>query len=301
MMAGRERRWLRRRVFRVAFVVAFLLACVTGGGVAGYLTSRALDPVFAASATFLVGDLKVAVLTDDDIQTSDRLTSTYGTLVRTRGVLDPVVDRLGLDTSWLELKDRVHVDLAMNEIPLMDVVVYAGSATQAQRTAAAIVDRVLELGRPATDPGAVAPEVVAEQMRRTQGAITRAEARLSMLVARLASVSTPVMQSKLQARLENQSSLIARLQDSYRIDLLTDRSSANALHLLQAPEAEGSPLRPKSLVETVSGALAGGLAGLVVAWLLAAGTRRRRAGGHESRRVEGAADPWVVELSATRP
>lgn len=298
MMAGRERRWLRRRVFRVAFVVAFLLACVTGGGVAGYLTSRALDPVFAASATFLVGDLKVAELTDDDIQTSDRLTSTYGTLVRTRSVLDPVVDRLGLDTSWLELKDRVHVDLAMNEIPLMDVVVYAGSATQARRTAAAIVDRVLELGRPATDLGAVAPDVVAVQMRRTQGAITRAEGRLSMLVARLASVSTPVTQSKLQARLEAQSSLIARLHDSYRIDLLTDRSSANALHLLQAPEAKGSPLRPKTLVETVSGALVGGIAGLLLAWLLAAGTRRRRAGGNGSRRVESA-DPWVVELSPT--
>lgn len=298
MMAGRERRWLRRRVFRVAFVVAFLLACVTGGGVAGYLTSRALDPVFAASATFLVGDLKVAELTDDDIQTSDRLTSTYGTLVRTRSVLDPVVDRLSLDTSWLELKDRVHVDLAMNEIPLMDVVVYAESATQARRTAAAIVDRVLELGRPATDLGAVAPDVVAVQMRRTQGAITRAEGRLSMLVARLASVSTPVTQSKLQARLEAQSSLIARLHDSYRIDLLTDRSSANALHLLQAPEAKGSPLRPKTLVETVSGALVGGIAGLLLAWLLAAGTRRRRAGGNGSRRVESA-DPWVVELSAT--
>lgn len=298
MMAGRERRWLRRRVFRVAFVVAFLLACVTGGGVAGYLTSRALDPVFTASATFLVGDLKVAELTDDDIQTSDRLTSTYGTLVRTRSVLDPVVDRLSLDTSWLELKDRVHVDLAMNEIPLMDVVVYAGSATQARRTAAAIVDRVLELGRPATDLGAVAPKVVVEQMRRTQGAITRAEGRLSMLVARLASVSTPVTQSKLQARLEAQSSLIARLHDSYRIDLLTDRSSANALHLLQAPEAKGSPLRPKTLVETVSGALVGGIAGLLLAWLLAAGTRRRRAGGNGSRRVESA-DPWVVELSPT--
>lgn len=297
-MAGRERRWLRRRVFRVAFVVAFLLACVTGGGVAGYLTSRALDPVFTASATFLVGDLKVAELTDDDIQTSDRLTSTYGTLVRTRSVLDPVVDRLSLDTSWLELKDRVHVDLAMNEIPLMDVVVYAGSATQARRTAAAIVDRVLELGRPATDLGAVAPKVVVEQMRRTQGAITRAEGRLSMLVARLASVSTPVTQSKLQARLEAQSSLIARLHDSYRIDLLTDRSSANALHLLQAPEAKGSPLRPKTLVETVSGALVGGIAGLLLAWLLAAGTRRRRAGGNGSRRVESA-DPWVVELSPT--
>lgn len=298
MMAGRERRWLRRRVFRVAFVVAFLLACVTGGGVAGYLTSRALDPVFTASATFLVGDLKVAELTDDDIQTSDRLTSTYGTLVRTRSVLDPVVDRLSLDTSWLELKDRVHVDLAMNEIPLMDVVVYAGSATQARRTAAAIVDRVLELGRPATDLGAVAPKVVVEQMRRTQGAITRAEGRLSMLVARLASVSTPVTQSKLQARLEAQSSLIARLHDSYRIDLLTDRSSANALHLLQAPEAKGSPLRPKTLIETVSGALVGGIAGLLLAWLLAAGTRRRRAGGNGSRRVESA-DPWVVELSPT--
>lgn len=280
-------------------MVAFLLACVVGGGVAGYLTSRALDPVFAASATFLVGDLKVAELTDDDIQTSDRLTSTYGTLVRTRGVLDPVVDRLGLDTSWLELKDRVHVDLAMNEIPLMDVVVYAGSATEARRTAAAIVDRVLELGRPVTDPGTEPPEVVAAQMRRTQGAITRGEARMSMLVARLASVSAPATQSNVQARLEAQSSLIARLHDSYRIDLLTDRSSANALHLLQAPEAKGSPLRPKTLVETVSGALAGGIAGLLLAWLLAADRRRRRAAGNGSGRVEGSADPWVVELSAT--
>ena len=280
-------------------MVAFLLACVGGGGVAGYLTSRALDPVFTASAAFLVGDLHATELTEEDIQTSDRLTSTYGALVRSRTVLDPVVDRLGLDISWLELKDRVHVDVAMNEIPLMDVVVYAGSATEARRMAAAIVDRVLELGRPATDPGAEAPEVVVAQMRRTQGAITRAEARLSMLLARLTSVSTPVAQSNVQGRLEAQSSLIARLYDSYRIDLLTDRSSANALHLLRAPEATGSPLRPKRLIETASGALAGGIAGLLLVWLLAAGIRGRPR-GNGSRRVEAAADTWVVELSATR-
>lgn len=278
----------------MAAIVAFLLAWIVGGGIAGHYTSQALDPLFSASATLLVGDLQVGELTEEDIQASDRLAATYGTLLRSRSVLDPVVGRLGLDTSWLELKDRVHVDLALNEIPLIDVVVYASSGPQARRTADAIVERVLELGRPPTEPDVVGT-VIADQMRRTQGAITRTEARLSRLEVRLASAATPVTRAKFQARLEDQSSLLARLHDSYRIDLLTDRSAANALHVLQAPEEMRSPLRPERVVETASSALAGGLAGLTLVWLLAAIVRRRGTRGNGSRRV----DPWVDELSSS--
>ncbi len=292
-----ERRRLPTR--RSALIGAFLLACVVGAGVAGHYASRALDPVFSASATFLVGDLHVGQLSEEDIETSDRLAATYGTLLRSRSVLDPVVGRLALDTSWLELKDRVHVDLAMNEIPLIDVVVYAPSASEARRTAGAIIDRVLELGRPATEPDAASSQVIADQMRTAQAAIMRAEARLTTLEMRLASASTPVKRAMLQTRLEDQSSLVARLHDSYRIDLLTDRSAANALHVLQAPEDMGSPLRPKRLIETASSGLAGGLAGLTLVWLVAAFVRRRRVGGNGSRRVEDSVDPWVVELSST--
>ncbi|HEX7248491.1 MAG TPA: hypothetical protein VF351_10370 [Actinomycetota bacterium] len=289
-----KERSVARGSLRRPIVIVAVAACAAVAGVAAYLASGEVRPVFASSATILVGDLHASDLTEDDIDTSDLLVSTYATLVRSPGVLEPVADGLGPGASWSELRRRVRVDLAMNEVPMMAVVVFAPSPAEAQHVAAAIVDRVLQLGRPAalTSPGS---PTSADDVRSLEIGVERIGSRLTRLQEGLGEAASSTERSSLLARIEDDSDLLARLLETYVLELQADRSSAGALHVLQRPEAVPTPLRPKPVIETVSGALAGALAGCALVWLAGLVSARRRAddGSGPGRGT----DPWIVELS----
>ena len=284
-----------RGSLRRPIVIGAVAACAAVAGIAAYLASGEVRPVFSSSATILVGDLHASDLTEDDLDTSDLLVSTYATLVRGPGVLAPVADGLGPGASWSELRRRIRVDLAMNEVPMMGVVVFAPSPTEAQRVAAAIVDRVMQLGRPPapTPPGS---PMSSGDVRSLEIAVERIGSRLTFLQERLGAAGASAERSSLLARIEDDSELLARLLDAYVLELQADRSSAGALHVLQRPEAVRTPLRPKPVIETASGALAGALAGLALAWLAGLVSARRRDDTGTGSGSRGT-DPWIVELS----
>jgi len=89
-----------------------LVAGVIVGAGAAYGVSQAMTPVYRASTTLLVNQTQTpGVIAYNDVLASERLTKTYGQLMRNAPVLDAVVDDLGLQMTSAELADMIHVSV----------------------------------------------------------------------------------------------------------------------------------------------------------------------------------------------
>jgi uncharacterized protein involved in exopolysaccharide biosynthesis len=294
LMAGMRRWWL----------LVPLLAAM--GGATAYLGSGEIESVYQATTTLLVGDVTEAPnLTKSDIEASDSLAETYGRLLRSQPVLGSVTQELGLQMPWEELKDRVHVDLGANEIPLIIISVSASSPAEARTIAAAIADRIVAIspsgtGRSDEDDSHAFASRQARELERTIG---REEQRISRLETALAAASTPQERGRIQSEIREHVDLVIDLQGNYTslVQLASAGGSPNSLQVLQPAQAGTAPIRPDVEVITALGAALGALAGIAIAY----GLRVRR--GHGIRHViyqtgDGAIpvvalDPWVRELT----
>jgi len=266
-----------------------ILAITVAGGVVGAVVSRDIAPSYVATASVLVGDLDRPDLAND-FGTSAMVTAIYGNLIRSQSVLEPVIGRLDLPTDWQELRDRVHVDLGINEIPIITITVYGQSSADATATARAITDRLLELSR----PGVGAPTLQVEPNTSgaeslTEGSIAQVEQQLSRLEQRNASLDR-TGQGHIQQRIDHLSGLLMNLQDIYGAQLAATSGASNDLQIVQPAEPKGGKIRPRTNINVALGAAIGCLLGfglLVGAAMLApsAGTRH------------GSGDPWVRELT----
>ncbi len=265
-----------------------ILALTVAGGVFGVVVSRDIQPTYAATASVLVGSLDRPDLAND-FGTSAMVTAIYGNLIRSESVLEPVIGRLELPTDWQELRDRVHVDLGINEIPIITITVYGRSSADATATARAITDRLLELNR----PGVGAPTVQVEPNTAgaeplTEQSIARVEQRLSRLERRKASL-VRAGEAHIQQRIDHLSGVLMNWQDIYSAQLAATSGASNDLQILQPAEPKGGKIRPRMFVNVALGAAIGCLLGfglLLGAPMLARSAHTRRGGG----------DPWVREL-----
>lgn len=90
-------------------IVYLILAAVLGGVVAGAYTKFMVTPLYTSTATVLVLSKDTTLTSIADLQLGTQLTSDYSTLMLTRPVLEEVIDNLGLDMSWENLKGSVTV------------------------------------------------------------------------------------------------------------------------------------------------------------------------------------------------
>jgi tyrosine-protein kinase len=259
-----------------------ILLFATAGGMGSFVGSAAIEPVYEATTTLLVGDVTDAPeLTKDDIETSATLAATYGSLIRSQPVLGGVADDLDLQASWQELKERVHVDLGVNDIPLITVSVFASSAAEAETITAAIAEQAIAIS-PAGVGDRRADEsqgFVSRQARELERAIRRGERRIARLEEAIGSARTPVAKAGLQTKIDKHLELIIGWQGIYiSLAQLSAGGSPNILRVLQPAEASTAPVRPDMSANTALGAAIGALAGLGIAYVSL--LLRRRAPAH---------------------
>ncbi len=113
-------------------------------GLAAYMFTQQLTPMFRATATILVNRTTIPGAADyNDVLTSERLTNTYVQLVERPAVLDSINSRLGLNLSRAELEGKISV-AAIPETQLLEVSVSdadpAFAAQLANTTAQAFAD-----------------------------------------------------------------------------------------------------------------------------------------------------------------
>lgn len=92
-----------------AWIIAAITAVTTF--VSGFLSFFVLSPVYEAKTTLIVNtDQKNDdTITGDEFSVTQRLAVTYGEIIKSRTVLEPVIEKLGLDISYESLSKMVTV------------------------------------------------------------------------------------------------------------------------------------------------------------------------------------------------
>lgn len=92
-----------------AWIIAAITAVTTF--VSGFLSFFVLSPVYEAKTTLIVNtDQKNDdTITGDEFSVTQRLAVTYGEIIKSRTVLEPVIEKLGLDISYEDLSKMVTV------------------------------------------------------------------------------------------------------------------------------------------------------------------------------------------------
>ncbi len=276
-----------------------LIFTLLGAGV-GYARSVLTEPVYQATSTLLVGrPLTDADVSQDTIDTSQRLAATYADLAGRQPVLDGAVQQLGLDISWQELRSRVRASVPRQDSPLIVIDVEAPTAEEATVLAGAVNDQVIALSPTASEDQQVTQvrAFVEDRLQRTQTLIAQLEARTTRLKGLLAEATGPEAVD-LQARIADNETHILELQQDYTslLGFVSSGGVTNYIEVLQEPEAGSEPVRPNLPFDVAQAAVLGCLLGLVVAYLIG---ERRRSSGDEGQAglSSGSTSPRGVDRS----
>lgn len=97
-------RALKKRIWII------LVAAVLGGGIAGSFSKFVLVPQFQSTAMVYILSKETTLTSLADLQIGSQLTKDYKVIVVSRPVLEDVIDSLGLDMNYRELKKKLTID-----------------------------------------------------------------------------------------------------------------------------------------------------------------------------------------------
>ncbi len=92
---------------RALIIIAALIA---GAVLAGAYTKMLVTPVYRATSTMLVLTKETTLASLADLQLGSQLTKDYSMLITSRTVLQAVIDELGVDTEYEDLREAVSIN-----------------------------------------------------------------------------------------------------------------------------------------------------------------------------------------------
>lgn len=264
---------IRRRLWIPVF---FAIA----GVVIGVIAALNVPIVYRSKATVLVGPTNGAVTHTSTIRTSEDLALFYADMARRQIVLDPVIDRLQLQTPWSILRNQVSAVVPTQNLRLVEVTVLGDSQQETDAIADEIVSQLVLMSP--TLPGGNTQAFINEQVDRLKTAIEEAQARIVDLKAEMERSNAPRDSEQaivLRRQLYRQQQLVGDWQKNY-VDLIAAEPTSDAGGLQVIDEA--APVtdmgRAAAIRQGIITGFVGGVFGLLVAWLLYSRERRFQAG-----------------------
>lgn len=87
-----------------------LLMAFLGGGIAGAFSKFVLIPQYNSSAMLYILSKETTLTSLADLQIGSQLTKDYAVIVTSRPVLEEVINRLNLDITYKELREKITID-----------------------------------------------------------------------------------------------------------------------------------------------------------------------------------------------
>ena len=253
-------------VWRWLWLVALSMALAGG---AAFFTSRRQEPVYVATATLLINQAPNSIYgaSYDSLITSERLASTYVELLRTPEVLEQVAARLKLSLSPELLAGQVSAEVVANT-QLIRVTV---EDTDPQR-AAALVNALGEVFGEINAARQVSrytslKDNLNAQLAQSERDIQATQAEISAFPAE----RTPQQEARLgqlQAALAQSQNTYAGLLGNLAEVRLAEAQAVSDISVVQQAQAPASPIRPRTRMNTLLGAMVGALLALGVALLV---------------------------------
>lgn len=120
-----------------------IVAVTLVGGIIGLLfTMFMITPMYQAEATMIVNsrqDVSGANITNDQIVSSQKLVETYAIIIKSRRIIEPIIDELDLDTSYEQLTSKIDVS-SVNSTQIMKISVRDANPQIALMVVEMIVD-----------------------------------------------------------------------------------------------------------------------------------------------------------------
>lgn len=115
--------------------IAVLILCTLAAAIAGFAVSKfLLTPQYESSALMIVNTRQdnSTNVTSDQINSATKLVSTYSIIIKSDTVLQQVINDLGLNLTYDELKDRVTVS-AVDDTQVMKITVRSNNPEWARQ------------------------------------------------------------------------------------------------------------------------------------------------------------------------
>lgn len=94
---------LRKKIWLI------ILAAIIGGGLAGAYSKFIITPQFTSTAMVYVLSKETTLTSLADLQIGSQLTQDYKIIITSRPVLNEVIADLGLDMTYVELKEKIQI------------------------------------------------------------------------------------------------------------------------------------------------------------------------------------------------
>jgi polysaccharide biosynthesis transport protein len=253
----------RRQIAMVRARLPLLVACVLLAAGAAFVFSSLQQKVYEAKATLIVGQSLSAVNPDyNQLLASQRLSTTYASVVTTRPILDNVIKQLGLNVTADELGGRVVADTPQSNT-LLTITVRDTDPVRAAAITNALADQLIAASPAIQGHQAEFQASIGADLKATQDQINSTQAQVETLTG-LANLT--VAQEAGLATLDGR---LASLRATYAT--LLSYSSSNGSNLLSVIEpavAPTSPVSPRPLLYTLLAATVGLLLGAAIVFVL---------------------------------
>jgi succinoglycan biosynthesis transport protein ExoP len=250
------------------WVWLIVLGTVLGAG-AAYVSSRLTIPVYAASTTLLINEAPSSGKTTDyaSILTSERLARTYSEMMTKRPVMEEVAGALGLDVTPEALARRVSVNL-VRDTQLVVLQVEHEDPQLASNLANTIPvefarqNSALQANRYSDSKANLSKEI---ETLKTQ--ITAKQDEINALGADKTPAKDAEL-SRLNSELTQLRQSSAFLLQSYENIRLAEAQSTSNIVVVEGAQVPAVPVRPRTLQNTLLGAIVGLLLSMGIIFLI---------------------------------
>jgi capsular polysaccharide biosynthesis protein len=268
---GRSRmteNWEVPRVSGAARARWLLVAVLTlfGAG-AGYALTLTEDPAYRATTGVMVGyTLRAPSIDDKEFEVTQSLAQTYAKFVRREPVLNPVIKKLNLATTWQALKNKVRAEVVA-DTPLVSISVDAATPDQAEAIAAAIGEQLVGLSPTSTSVSRL--DFLNGRIQQLQADIEKAQGEITSL-RQAQSGAAPADFARMERRIDELQRNIISWQGNYvnLVDLLNTQRASNQLSVYEPAVADSDPVVRDPVVFAAMGAMAGLFVGLAIAYAI---------------------------------
>lgn len=250
-----------RRVWWIPVVLAI------AGVTFGITASTNVAPLYRSEATVLVGPTDGSITQTSTIRASEDLAAFYADMARRQVVLQPVVRRLGLPQSWVELRNQVSAVVPDENLRIVTVTVTAKSQKRATDIANQLVEGLVSLS--SEDPSENAQAFINEQADNLKAMIAERKDDIDSLEAQARATNNPALKSALHQEANEKKNRLIEWQKVY-VELASAEPTADAGGLQVIDEA--APVTDKGRAGTPRQAVLGGgvgvAVGVLISWLL---------------------------------
>jgi capsular exopolysaccharide synthesis family protein len=242
-----------RQIISTLFRWWWILVIVPAIAVAiGYAVTKSQTRVYEATATVMVGGFtQTPQISRDDIIAREVFTQSYAEMALRQPVLDGVVETLGLDFPWVELKDIVHVAI-VEGAPLIEVGAEASNPQTAEAIAGELANQLIRLSQDQGDESS-SRQFVEQEVDSLQIRIEKGRQRLATLEAQVTQKIPADELNQLKLEIDTLQRFVADWEDTYSrlLVLLGANGSQNSLTIIEEARANPEPVSPRKTLNLV--------------------------------------------------